>query len=84
MSAFTVVLQVLCSLPVCVWEWLEHNVAVETLERFLEVLSEFFKGCQELTLLLGFAERPVAWLHLINERLVDAINDRVQGGNGVL
>ena len=49
----------------------------------MKVFGKFVEGGQEFALLLGLTERPVAWLHLFDQRFVDAVDDRVESGHGV-
>ena len=61
----------------------ENDVAVETLECFREVFIELFERRNELFLLIRLAEFPVSRFHLVDHRLVAAVDNRVQRVDGV-
>ena len=63
---------------------LKGNVALEGFVSLVELLGEPVEGLGELLLLIGFTHLPVLWVHLLEHRPVDVVDERLQGRNSVL
>jgi hypothetical protein len=64
--------------------WIKSDVRCQTLERFLELISELAEDGGELFLLLWLAGAPFSSLKSTYEWHVDVVDDGVQRGDGVL
>ena len=72
------------TLALAVSELVEHDVALEGLLGFHELLGELLEGCHELVLLLRLTHLPLFRVHFVYHGPVDVVDEGLEDAHRVL